>query len=512
MDYSWIAVAALAVCVAVIVGAWLFVRRQYGKARQKEGEAARLLEQAQKDIDHLKKEALIEAREEAHRLRREIEKENRERRQEIQRGERRLAQKEENLERKIEQLEQKERQNTGREAELGRLRDELNATLAQARADLERVSGLSSEQAKELLLAKVKEESRYEAAKLAKRIEDEAREDAERQAHKIISLAIQRCAVDHVAETTVSVVPLPNDEMKGRIIGREGRNIRSFENMTGVDLIIDDTPEAVVISGFDAVRREVARVALENLVNDGRIHPGRIEETIERARGTVEQRIRDAGEQAVLEVGVTGLHPELVQFLGKLHFRTSFGQNVLAHSVECAYLAGTLAAELGANVTLAKRAALLHDLGKAVDCDVEGTHPTIGRDLAKQHEEHEEVVHAIAAHHGDEEFQTVEAVLVQVADAISAARPGARRETLEGYIRRLEKLENIADSHPGVEKAYAIQAGREIRVMVKPEHVDDVAAADLAKQVVQAIEEGLEYPGQIKVTVIRETRAVEYAK
>jgi len=512
MDSVWIAVAAVVVCVAVIVAAWVVVRREYAKARQREGETARLREDAEKEIERSKKEALIEAKEEAHRLRREIEKENRERRQEIQRGERRLTQKEENLERKIEQNEQRERQHAAREAELAGMRDELKECLAQGRAELERVSGLSTEEARQMLLTRVEEESRHEAAKLAKRIEEEAREDAEREAHKIISLAIQRCAVDHVAETTVSVVPLPNDEMKGRIIGREGRNIRSFENMTGVDLIIDDTPEAVVISGFDAVRREIARVALENLVNDGRIHPGRIEETIERARATVERRIRDAGEQAVLEVGVTGLRSELTQLLGKLHFRTSFGQNVLSHSIECAHLAGTLAAELGANVALAKRAALLHDIGKAVDSEVEGTHPTIGRDLAKNCEEHEEVVHAIAAHHGDEEFQTVEAVLVQVADAISAARPGARRETLEGYVRRLEKLEHIADSYPGVEKAYAIQAGREIRVMVKPEHVNDVAAMDLAKQVVKGIEEGLEYPGQIKVTVIRETRAVEYAK
>jgi len=512
MGYLGIAAAALAVCVAVIVGAWMFVRRQYGMARQKEGQAARLLEEAQTGIDQLKKEALIEAKEEGLRLRREIDKENRERRQEIQRGERRLAQKEENLERKIEQVEQKERQLAAREGELARLRDELSAALVQERAELERVSGLSTEEAKQLLLAKVEGESRYEAAKLAKRIEDEAREEAEEQARKIISLAIQRCAVDHVAETTVSVVPLPNDEMKGRIIGREGRNIRSFENMTGVDLIIDDTPEAVVISGFDAVRREIARVALENLVNDGRIHPGRIEETIERARANVEKRIRDAGEQAVLDVGVTGLHPELVQLLGKLHFRTSFGQNVLSHSIECAHLAGVLAAELEANVALAKRAALLHDLGKAVDYEVEGTHASIGRDLAKHFGEHDEVVHAVGAHHGDEEFQTVEAVLTQVADAISAARPGARRESLEGYVRRLEKLEQIADSHPGVEKAFAIQAGREIRIMVKPETVDDVAAAELAKQVVKSIEEGLEYPGQIKVTVIRETRAIEYAK
>ena len=503
---------ALAAAYALALGlAWL-LWRSHRAVRDKAKEATKLWDQAQKEIDGLKKAALLEAKDEGHRLRQEIEQENRERRNELQRAERRLVAKEEALDRRLENLERKEKEAVAKEQDLERMAAELAELQARERMELERLSGVTTEEATQMLLKAVEIESRHECAKLAKQIEDETREKAEKEARKIITLAIQRCAVDQAAETTVSVVPLPNDEMKGRIIGREGRNIRAFEAASGVDLIIDDTPEAVVISGFDPVRREVARSALTKLIGDGRIHPGRIEEVVAKAKAETEEKIREAGEQAVMETGVTGLHPELVRLLGKLHFRTSYGQNVLDHAIECTHLAGAMAAELGADVPIAKRAALLHDIGKAVDFEVEGPHAAIGVELAKRHHESAEVMHAIAAHHGEEEFASVEAVLVQVADAISAARPGARRETLETYIKRLEKLEKIADSCPGVEKSFAIQAGREIRVMVKPEAVDDLLAAKLAKDVAHSIENELQYPGQIKVTVIRETRAVEYAK
>jgi len=507
-----VVIALLAVAYALALGLVLWVVGMRRHIRGQADEANRLWEQAQKEIDTLKKDALLEAKDEAHRLRTEIDRENRERRAELQRTERRLIAKEESLDRRLENLERREKQAAAREQDLERAAAELTELQARERAELERISGISTEEATQMLLKQVEIECRHEAAKLAKQIEDEAREAAEKEARKIVTLAIQRCAVDQAAETTVSVVPLPNDEMKGRIIGREGRNIRAFEAATGVDLIIDDTPEAVVISGFDPVRREIARASLTKLISDGRIHPGRIEEVVAKAKAETEEKIREGGEQAVMETGVTGLHPELVRLLGKLHFRTSYGQNVRDHSIECAHLAAAMAAELGADVIVAKRGALLHDLGKAVDFEVEGPHAAIGVDLAKRHHESPEVIHCIAAHHGEEEFQSIEAVLVQVADAISAARPGARRETLETYIKRLEKLEKIADSSPGVEKSFAIQAGREVRVMVKPEVVDDLMAVKLAKDVAQNIESELQYPGQIKVTVIRETRAVEYAK
>lgn len=490
------------------------MRRYVVEARlaSAEKEAQRIIAEAEKVAEAKKKEAVLEAKEEVFRLKKEAEQENKERRMEIQRLERRLLQKEEALDRKIENIEKKEEALNKKEAELDRMREELSRLIEQHRSELERISGLSSEEAKEILLAEVEKEVRQETAMLIKEIETQAREEADKRAREIITQAIQRCAADHVAETTVTVVNLPNDEMKGRIIGREGRNIRTLETLTGVDLIIDDTPEAVILSGFDPIRREVARIALEKLILDGRIHPARIEEMVEKAQREVENQIREQGEQAAFEVGVHGLHPELVRLLGRLKFRTSYGQNVLKHSIEVAQLAGLMAAELGVDVQLAKRAGLLHDIGKAVDHEVEGPHVTIGAELAKKYRESPEVIHAIAAHHGDIEPKTIEAVLVQAADAISAARPGARRETLEAYIKRLEKLEEIANSFEGVEKSYAIQAGREIRVMVKPEKVDDIAAVKLVREIAKKIESELEYPGQIKVVVIREVRAVDYAK
>lgn len=502
--------------VSVLVGGALgyLARKVLAEAKIGSAELAakRVVEEAEKEAEAAKREILLEAKEEAHRLRNEIEQEERARRAELQRTERRLLQKEESLDRKLDSIERKEESIARKERELDAAREELAELHAKQRAELQRVSGLSSEEAKALLLKDIENEIRHEAAVMIRNIEAEAREEAERRAREVIAGAIQRCAADHVAETTVSVVSLPNDEMKGRIIGREGRNIRALETLTGIDLIIDDTPEAVILSGFDPVRREVAKVALEKLITDGRIHPARIEEMVEKAQKEVDAIIKEEGEGAAIEVGVHGLHPELIRLLGRLKFRSSFGQNVLKHSIEVAHLAAGMAAELGANIAVAKRAGLLHDIGKAVDHEVEGPHVQIGVDLARKYRESPEVVHAIAAHHGDEEPRTVEAVLVQAADAVSAARPGARRETLEAYIKRLTKLEEVADSFDGVDKAYAIQAGREIRIMVKPERIDDLSAVRLARDIVKKIEDELEYPGQIKVTVIRETRVVDYAK
>ncbi len=508
----YIITAAIAALVSIFIG--YFIRKKTAEAKivSAEKEANRILEDSNRTIEARKKEAILEAKEEAHRLRSESEREIRERRNEMQRAERRLIQKEETLDKKSETIERKEENLHKIETDLQEEKKSVAELLQKQMHELERISGLSFDQAKDILLARVEDEIKHETAMLIKDYENQAKEEGEKKARDIISLAIQRCAADHVAESTVSVVALPNDEMKGRIIGREGRNIRALETLTGIDLIIDDTPEAVILSGFDPVRREVARTALEKLILDGRIHPARIEEMVEKAQKEVEQKIREEGEQATFDTAVHGLHPELIKMLGRLKFRTSYGQNVLKHSIEVSHLAKMMAAEIGADINLAKRAGLLHDIGKAIDHEVEGPHVTIGADLAKKYRESPEVIHAIAAHHGDEPFKSVEAVLVAAADAISAARPGARRETLEAYIKRLEKLEEIANEFEGVEKSFAIQAGREIRIIVKPERIDDATSIRMAREIVKKIEENLEYPGQIKVVVIRETRAVDFAK
>ncbi len=470
-------------------------------------------ENAEKEIEARRKEASVAAKEEAYRLRAEMERENREKRVEFGRQEKRLAQKEEALDKRLDVLEKRDGELAERSVDADRLRGELQNLLARQRTELERVAHLPEAEARSLVLKTVEDETRHEAARLIRDIEEKAKEEGERRARNVVTLAIQRCAVDQTAESTVSVVPLPSDDLKGRIIGREGRNIRAFETLTGVDVIIDDTPEAVVVSAFDPVRREVARIALTNLVADGRIHPGRIEEMVEKAHGEVEEKMREAGERAVLESGVSGLHPELIRLLGRMRYRMSYGQNILSHSIEVSRLSVSIAAEIGANIEIARRAGLLHDLGK-VDYESDQPHALISRDLMLKYGEHDEAAHAAGAHHNDIEPETAEAVIVMTCDAISAARPGARREMLENYVKRLQKLETIGDAFPGVEKTYAVQAGREIRLMVRPGEVDDLAAIQLARDAAKRIEEEMasQYPGQIKVTVIRETRATDYAK
>ncbi|CCZ45843.1 MAG: ribonuclease Y [Oscillospiraceae bacterium] len=482
------------------------------KIANAEEEALRIINDAIKSAESKKREATLEAKEEILRSRKEYEKEEKERRADLQKQERRLQQKEENIDRKTDAIEKKEEALAQKHAALDKENEEIKIIKRSQTEMLERISGFTADEAKKYLIEQVESEVTHETALKIKEIEARAKDEADQYAREIVASAIQRCAADHVAEITVSVVPLPNDEMKGRIIGREGRNIRTIETLTGVDLIIDDTPEAITVSCFEPVRREVARLALEKLIADGRIHPTHIEEMVAKARREVDAVIKSEGERAVLETGVRGLHPELVKLLGRLHYRTSYGQNVLQHSIEVAHLAGMMAAELGADVATAKRAGLLHDIGKAVDHELEGTHVALGVEFLRKYHEREDVIHAVQAHHNDVEPQTVVACLVQAADAISAARPGARRENIENYIKRLEKLEEITGSYPGVETSYAIQAGREVRVMVKPEQVSEDDMVILARELAKRIESELEYPGQIKVHVLRETKVIEYAK
>ena len=512
----YVGIGAAALFVGVLIGILIgrAARKKFAEAKigSAEAEAKRLVDEAQKQAETRKKEALLEAKEDILRQRNEAERELKERRAEQSKVERRLTQKEENLDKKAESLERKNETLDKKIKEADEEKEKIAEVLAEHIKKLEEIAGITAEEAKDELLARVEEEVQHELAQRLDELENQFKEDAEEKARNIISLAIQRCAADHVAETTISVVPIPSEDMKGRIIGREGRNIQKLETLTGVELIIDDTPEAITLSGFDPVRREIARLSLEKLISDGRIHPARIEEMVEKATKEVEAAVKQAGERATFEVGIHGINPELVRLLGRLRYRTSYGQNVLRHSIEVAFIAGMIADELGVDSTAAKRAGLLHDIGKAFPHDVEGSHVQIGVNAAKKYKESREVVHAIEAHHNDVEPKTVIAIIVQAADAISAARPGARREDLENYIKRLEKLEEIAKSFRGVEKAFAIQAGRELRVMVKPEDVGDDGMKLIARDMAKKIQDEVKYPGQIKVHVIRESRAVDYAK
>ena len=517
MSEIMVPIVIIAVIIVAIIITWFaarnYERKQYDcKVGSAEEKSREIIDEALKTAETKKREALLEAKEESLKTKNELEKETKERRAELQRYEKRVLSKEENVEKKADALEKKEADLVRRENVLSKRSAEVEAQYEKGIQELERISGLTSEQAKEYLLKSVEEDVKHDTAKLIKELENKAREEADKKARDLVVTAIQRCAADHVAETTVSVVQLPNDEMKGRIIGREGRNIRTLETLTGVELIIDDTPEAVVLSGFDPIRREVARIALERLIVDGRIHPARIEEMVEKAQKEVENNMREEGEAACLEVGIHGIHPELVKLLGKMKFRTSYGQNALKHSIEVSQLSGLLASELGVDVRLAKRAGLLHDIGKSVDHDMEGTHVQLGADLCKKYKESATVLNAVESHHGDVEPTNLISCIVQAADTISAARPGARRETLETYTNRLKQLEDITNSFKGVDKSFAIQAGREVRIMVVPEQISDDDMVLLARDVSKRIEDELEYPGQIKVNVIRESRVTDYAK
>ena len=515
-----VAITALLAAVGFTIYKKKNTEREIGEANTEAGrivgdakaEAGKITAQAREESKRVLKEAILEAKEQDLKLRNDFDRETKEKRAELQRAEQRLTQKEDSLDKKIEALDEQKAKIEAHEEQLGALQQKLDSQHELMVQELERVAQLTRDEAKKALTEEILDDTRRETAKTVREMEQQAKDEAEINAKKIISLAIQKCAADQASELTVSVVPLPSDDMKARIIGREGRNIRALENATGIELIIDDTPEVVILSGFDPVRREIARVSLERLISDGRIHPARIEETVEKVTRDIDVQIREAGEAAVYEVGIFGLHPELVKLIGRLKFRTSYGQNVYKHSIEVATLAGLMAAELGLDVNFAKRAGLLHDIGKAVDQEQEGTHVQIGAELAKKYKENANIVNAIMAHHGDVEPKTIEAVLIQAADAISGARPGARRETGTNYVKRLERLEAIASSFPGVEKSYAIQAGREVRVIVKPDQVDDAQALFLSKDIAKKIESELEYPGQIKVNVIREFRSVEYAK
>jgi len=508
----WVLIALAAAALGTAAGFTYHKTVSEKKIGRAEVYAKELIDDAAKKAEENKKSAVLEAKEEVLRLKTELDREITSRRAEQQRTERRVAQREETLDKKLDNLEKREERMNQKSEEIDRRLTEAEKLRDQQGTELERIAGLTADEATQAIIARVEKEAYHDAAAAVREIEQNAKEEGNKKARNIIALAIQKCASDHVSETTVSVIPLPNDDMKGRIIGREGRNIRALEAATGVDLIIDDTPEAVIISAFDPIRRETARIAIERLLSDGRIHPARIEEMVEKAKKEIDEQIKEAGDQAVFETGQHGLHPEIVKLLGRMRYRTSYGQNVLKHSIEVSHLAGLMAAELGADVQLAKRAGLLHDLGKAVDREQEGTHTALGGEIARKYREHPEVIHCILAHHNDEEPQTVEAVLVQAADAISAARPGARREMLENYIKRLAKLEEIANSFSGVDKSFAIQSGRELRIMVKPDDVNDEGIRVMAKQIAKQIEDEMEFPGQIRVNVIRETRSVELAK
>ena len=507
-------IAVFLISAVIFTALGMYVRKKIAESKMEsaENEAKRIIELASKEAENKKKEEIFKAKEEIINARKDLDQEIRERRGEVQSQERRLIQKEENLERKQDVVERREKDLEKRYEELNQKKQELSEIFNRQMSELQRISGLTREEAKAQLLNEMEKQLTSEKATLLKEMQSKLKDEAEKSAKEVIGYAIQKCAADHTSETTVSIVSLPNDDMKGRIIGREGRNIKALETLTGIDLIIDDTPEAVVISGFDPLRREVAKIALEKLIDDGRIHPAKIEEMVEKAKEEVANTIKEEGERAVLETGVVGLHPDLVKLIGKLKYRTSYGQNVLNHSIEVSNLARIMAEELGLDAKLTRRAGLLHDIGKALDHDMEGTHVELGVEILKKYKENELVINAVQAHHGDVEPKTIEAVLVQVADAISASRPGARRETLEAYIKRLQELESIADSFEGVEKSFAIQAGREIRIIVKPEKISDDEMTIMARDIAKRIESEMEYPGQIKVNVVRETRVIDYAK